>query len=404
MDTAMKVVIIGNGIAGVMVAAKLRQLEPEERRVQIEIYSREPYEYYSRIRLPEIFSSRLRAEDLEIYKPEWYARRRLHVYKNQEAVRLEREEKKVMLRNGTAVPYDKLVLCMGAEGFKPPVMNAHLEGVFTIREYGDADAIRRYMTEGTRHAVVVGGGLLGLEAARYLAIPRVEEVTVIEIFPRLLPKQLDDTGSRLLLRLLEGPKYSVILGAAVAAFLGERRVEGLRLVNGRKLPAETVLISAGIVPRTKLAKEAGLAVNRGVVVDERLCTSDEDIFAAGDLAEFQGIVWGIIPAALDHAPVVAANLLGQGSVVYRQTIPQNTLKVAGINLTSIGKVTFDKEDSQDYQILQSLDEQQGRYEKYVLKEGLLVGSILLGSRDNYGFVMQSIGKPIIPAEIQARLW
>jgi nitrite reductase (NADH) large subunit len=400
----VRVVIVGNGIAGVMVAAKLRALEPDPQKLVVEIYSREPHEYYSRIRLPEVFSSRLAAQDLQIYKPGWYAERNIQVYKNQEAVRIDRGSRKLGLRGGTEVPYDALVLCTGADSFKPPIRNAELDGVFTIREYGDADAIRRYVTDGTRHAVVVGGGLLGLEAARFLSVPGVEDVIIVEILSRLLPRQLDEDGSAMLRGLIEGPRLAVRLSTEVTEFLGERRVRGLRLSDGTEIEAETVLFSAGIAPRTGLAREAGLAVRKGIIVDEQLRTSDPAIFAAGDAAEFQGVVWGIIPAAMDHAPVAAANLLGRGPAAYRQTIPQNTLKVAGISLTSIGKVNLTAEEAPRFEVVSKRDDLARRYEKYVLSEGTLAGCILLGSRVNYGFATGTIGKAVTRADVEMRLW
>jgi nitrite reductase (NADH) large subunit len=404
MADPARVVIVGNGIAGIMVAAKLRALEPDAARLQVEIYTREPFEYYSRIRLPELFSSDMSAQDLQIYKAGWYEEKHIQVHKSQEVVRIDRDERRIVTRDGTSVHYDELVLCPGADSFRPPIRNVDLEGVFTIREYGDADAIRRYITAGTRHAVVVGGGLLGLEAARYLQSPEVERVTIIEILPRLLPRQLDGAGSRMLQSIIEGPRCDILLGAQVAGFLGERRVRGVRLTDDRELPAETVLISAGISPRTELARAAGLQVHKGVVVNEQLRTSDDHIWAAGDIVEFHGIVWGIIPAAMDHAPVVAANILGKGPVAYRQTIPHNTLKVAGINLTSIGTVTFDRGEEGRYEVIEKVDDAHKRYEKYVLLNGALAGCILLGSRDNYGFATQRIGRPVTQEEIRIRLW
>jgi nitrite reductase (NADH) large subunit len=300
-----------------MVAAKLRALEPDEGKLTLEIYTREPIEYYSRIRLPEIFSSRLNAEDLEIYKPSWYEQKQIRVFKNQDVTRIDSSGLQVYTKNGTAIPYDELVLATGADSYKPPITNVDLDGVFTIREYGDADAIRRYLTTGTRHAVVVGGGLLGLEAARYLQVPEVLDVTIVEIMPRLLPRQLDEEGSRILQSVIEGPRCFMRLGVEVAAFLGDTKVRGLKLADGSGLPCETALISAGISPRIGLAREAGVKVRKGVIVDEHLRTSVEHIWAAGDIAEFQGVVWGIIPAAMDHAPVVAANILGKEPMVYR---------------------------------------------------------------------------------------
>ncbi len=387
-----------------MVAARLRALEPDEARLTVEIYTRESIEYYSRIRLPEIFSSSLSAEDLEIYKPGWYEQKHIQVLKNQDVTRIEPGSRHIYTKNGTAIPYDELVLATGADSYKPPIKNVDLDGVFTIREYGDADAIRRYLTTGTRHAVVVGGGLLGLEAARFLQVPEVEDVTIVEIMPRLLPKQLDDEGSRILQSVVEGPHCFVRLGVEVAAFLGNTQVRGLKLADGSELPCETALISAGITPRIGLARDAGLKVRRGVIVDELLHTSVEHIWAAGDIAEFKGVVWGIIPAAMDHAPVVAANILGKDPIVYHQTIPQNTLKVAGMNVTSIGKVVFEKGEETRFQVIEKADETQKRYEKYVLSNGLLVGCILLGSRDNYGFATQRIGKPVTAEEVRIRLW
>ncbi len=396
----MKVIIIGNGIGGVMTASKLRTMDPN---VEIEIYTREPYEYYSRVRLPEVCATLMSAEDLEVYKPEWYEKKKIIVFKNQEVVKINRPTKEIVLKNGKREKYDKLVLAMGSDAFKLPIKNANLDGIFTIREYGDADTIRQYITKGTKHAVVIGGGLLGLEAARHIRQAKIDTLTIIEIFPRLLPKQLDEEGARILKNIIERLGCTVILGTQVTEFCGDKQVTSLRLKDGRELPAETVLISAGIKPRITLAKDAGLTVNKGIVVDDHLRSSDKDIFVAGDLVEFQGIVWGIIPAALDHAPVIANNILGNEHIKYKQTIPQNTLKVVGINLTSMGKVTFDDGYENEYTILKKTDESKERFEKYVVKDGKLVGSILLGSKDNFNWLMQKIGKEITEKEIKDRL-
>jgi nitrite reductase (NADH) large subunit len=399
----MKVLIIGNGIAGVSVAAALRRLEADPDRLRIDIYTKEPYELYSRIRLPEIFRSRLEPSDLRMYQPEWYEQRRIRVHKSREVARLDRPAKRIVLQDGLEEAYDKLVLCLGADSACPPIRNIGLEGIFTIREYGDADALRRYLQAGVRGLVVVGGGLLGLEAAFHLRSPALERLAIIEQAERLLARQLDATGAGMLKRLVEKWPCEVLTGKSISSFLGSGRVEGVRLADGRELPAQTVLVSAGIRPRVELAREAGLAVNRGVVVDEHLRSSDPDIYVAGDLVEFQGVVWGIIPAALDHAPVVAHNLLGAGeALAYRQTIPQNTLKVAGIELTSIGEVNL--LDEPGYQVFQRQDEPGERYEKWVFRDGKLAGCILLGSRANLAYARRSVGRQVSPAEVQALPW
>ncbi len=400
----MKVVIIGNGIGGVMTASRLRTMNSE---VEIEIYTREPYEYYSRIRLPEVVASNMTADDIEIYQPNWYEDRNIQVFKNTEVVKIHREEKEIEFKNGTRENYDKLVLATGSDSFKPPIKNVDLDGVFTIREYGDADAIRSYIKANTKNVVIIGGGLLGLESARHIADCKLDSVTIIEIFPRLLPKQLDQEGADLLKKVIENMGCDVILGASVQEILGEKSVSGVRLKDGRELPAQTVLISAGIRPRIQLAKDAGLETDRGVIVDNHLRSSDKDIFVAGDLVEYEGIVWGIIPAALDHAPVVASNILGNNDIKYKQTIPKNTLKVVGVYLTSVGKVAFEEDDpavKEEYRIYKKMDRDNERYEKYTMKNGKLTGAILLGSKDNLAWVNKYIGKPVTEQEIQERFW
>lgn len=386
-----------------MTASKLRTMEPDPAKLGIEIYTREPFEYYSRVRLPEVCATLMSAEDLAVYKSEWYEKKNIQVFKNQEVAKIDRAAKEIVLNNGKREKYDKLVLAMGSDAFKLPIKNADLDGIFTIREYGDADTIRQYITRGTKHAVVIGGGLLGLEAARHIRAAKIDTLTIIEVFPRLLPRQLDEEGARILKKVIERLGCTVILGTQVTEFYGDKQVKSLRLKDGRELPAETVLISAGIKPRIALAKDAGLMVNKGIVVDDHLRSTDKDIFVAGDLAEFQGMVWGIIPAALDHAPVIANNILGNEHIKYKQTIPQNTLKVVGINLTSMGKVTFDDGHENEYVILKKTDETKERYEKYVMKGGKLVGSILLGSKDNFNWLMQKIGKEITENDIKLRL-
>ncbi|GAB4329041.1 MAG: FAD-dependent oxidoreductase [Promethearchaeota archaeon] len=401
-EQVKRVVIVGNGIGGVMVASRLRALSKD---LTIEIYTREPYEYYSRIRLPEICCTNMTAEDLAVYKPGWYAQRNVAVYKNSEVVAIDRERKEIVLKSGARVPYDKLVLATGADSFKPPIPNVDLDGVFTIREYGDAEAIREYLGENREAAVVVGGGLLGLESARHIKAAGVARVVVVEIMPRLLPKQLDEKGAALLKKIIERMGCEVVLGATVEAIEGERRATGVRLKDERSFPAQTVLISAGIRPRVELAKAAGLEVNRGVVVDDHLRSSDPDVYVVGDLVEFKGIVWGIIPAALDHANVVAHNIAGDAHVRYRQTIPKNTLKVADVYLTSLGKVVLDEEEvsSGRYVVLDALDEEGERYEKYVMEGDRLVGAILLGSRDNVKWAAERVGKATKEGEVRERL-
>jgi NAD(P)H-nitrite reductase large subunit len=266
-------------IAGISVAGALRKLEVDPARLEIDIFTREPYELYSRIRLPQIFQSRMESADLEIYQPGWYKARGIRVHKNREVVRFRRAEKRIVLRDGEEVGCDKLVLCMGADSDRPPIPNSGLEGIFTIREYGDADALRRDLQAGTRQVVVLGGGLLGLEAAHNLLSPALQRLTIIEQAQRLLLRQLDEMGAALLQRLIERWPCKVLVGTSVSEFLGrekwifrEGRMVGCILLGsrenltfardsiGRQVDPAVVLSLPWLTPRDVSAEEQRLSV------------------------------------------------------------------------------------------------------------------------------------------------
>jgi nitrite reductase (NADH) large subunit len=255
------------------------------------------------------------------------------------------------------------------------------KGVFTLRTLEDAVAIKEYAQE-IATAAVIGGGLLGLETARALLSLDLE-VSVIEFVPRLLPRQLDEEGAQVLQSRLEAMGLRVLTGAATEAILGDERATGVRLKaspehdrgDGRVVDGELVLISTGIRSQVELAREAGLAVNRGVVVDEQLRTNAADVYAAGDVAEFEGVVYGIIPAAIEQARVAAANMVAHGSSIYSGTLPATTLKIVGIDLTSLGEATA---AGDEFVVLRRADPVRGIYRRLALRDGKIVGAILLG--------------------------
>jgi nitrite reductase (NADH) large subunit len=397
MKQPMKVAIIGNGVAGVMTAAELRKHEPDPEALRIDIYTQEPFDYYSRVRLPELFGSDLTAYDLSVYDRNWYVNRAVTVHRGAQATGLDRARKEIVLADGTRVPYDRLVLATGAEAVKPGFEGADLPGVFTIREYADADTVRHHAARAGGDAVVIGGGLLGLETASHLKKAGSGRVSVIEIAPRLLPRQLDETGAALLASRLREAGLGILTGAEVAAVTGKNEAEGVKLADGRVIAARTVVICMGIRPRIGLAEAAGLSVNRGVLVNENLATSDPAIFAAGDAAEFEGTVWGIIPAAIEQARAAAAGILGLKGAAYRPTVPRTTLKTAGVSLTSVGEVTGTLEGKRVFTLLEPVT---GRYEKYILTEGILTGAILFGGTEHLSYVTRMIGKPVDAAEIE----
>ena len=365
-------IIIGNGIAGITTAATLADSAPD---AEILVYSDEKHPYYRRPWLPDFLAGNRHLEELYAYPDAWYAKRRIQAHLNHQVAEIAPADQHVVLASGEKVRYDKLLLSCGGYSFVPPVNNSSATGAFTLRTLDDALAIRDF-ARNQEAAVVIGGGLLGLEAARGLRGLGLN-VTVIEIFPRLLPRQLDDEGAAVLTNLIEDMGISVITGATVEAVLGEHQVDGVRFKDGKQVHAGLALFSAGIRPKLDLAKAAGLNTNRGVVADEHLQTSIPGIFVAGDVAEFKERVFGIIPAAIEQARVAAANMLDLGSAAYTATIPINTLKVMGVDLTSIGVVNPEEPGYTSYR---RTDAKKGLYKKVVFRDGALAGTILLGDR------------------------
>ena len=392
----MKLVIIGNGVAGVTAARALSAPLPpnpstglragvggiEGGGVEIEIYTQEARHYYPRPRLQSFLAGEIELEELPLYPPAWYEKRGIAVHLGVEVVELDPMAKRITLAactehsrsNGRQVAYDRLLLATGSRPFIPSIEGVDKGGVFTLRTIEDALAIKKW-AEGAKRAVVVGCGLLGLEAARALRVLGLE-VTVLERGPYPLQRQLDAEGGALMGELIEAMGIEVALNASSQAILGDEQASGVLLQDGRTIEGDLILVSAGVRCNVGLAQEAGLEVSRGVVVDDHLRTSADDIYAAGDVAEFRGRVYGIIPACLEQARVAAANMLGREQVEYQGTIPSNVLQVVGIDCASIGIVH--PPEGEDYQELRK--SRAGVYKKLVLKDGRLVGAILLGDR------------------------
>jgi len=374
----MRFVIIGNGVAGVTAA---RILAERGAGGEVEVYTRESFHYYPRPRLQSFLAGESKLEELPMYPPSWYEERGITVHLGTEVVSLDPEAKRITLgactehsrSDGRRVSYDRLLLATGSRPFVPPIEGVNKDGVFTLRTVEDALAIKRW-AEHARRAVVVGCGLLGLEAARALTVSGLQ-VTVLEREAYPLRRQLDAEGGALMRELIGTMGIEVIVEASPHAVLGGDRATGVLLEDGREIEGDLVLISTGVRSNVELAQQAGLEVERGVVVDEHLRTSTEDIYAAGDVAEFQGRVYGIIPASLEQAKVAALNMLGEDAT-YEGTVPSNTLRVVGIDCTSIGIVHPPKDEG-----YLELRKSEGRvYKKLVLKDGCLVGAILLGDK------------------------
>jgi nitrite reductase (NADH) large subunit len=299
--------------------------------------------------------------------------------------------RRIVLDSGEVVSYDRLLLAAGSNPVQLPLEGVGQEGVFTLRTIDDALALKGYaercLARDLREAVVIGGGLLGLECAYALATLGLEP-TVLEHGPWLLPKQIDEQGAAVLEGRLGRLGIRCLSNAAAEAILADGNgLSAVRLEDGRTVSAHLVLCSAGVRPNTELARAAGLSVGRGVLVDNEMRTSADDVYAAGDVTEYEGEVWCIIPAALEQARVAGTNMANPGSATYGGTVPSTTLKVVGAELTSIGIINA---PDHDFEELRKSDPDAGVYQKLVLEDGRIVGAILLGAGERVAAVSRLI--------------
>lgn len=396
----LRVVVIGNNVAGTTLAKALRDADPE---VEVELFTDERMPYYPRPRLIDYLSGAVQEKDMPFYPVDWYEKNRLALHLNSKAEKLDPAARRVMV-DGSWHQYDKLVLATGSSAFVPPLKGLPKKNVFTLRTVDDAQRIRA-AAAASRHAIVIGGGLLGLECARAICtgFPHLK-VTILEYAEHILSRQLDHQGAEILQRWIESTGVKILTKAETEEVLGGDAVEGVRLKDGRTVEGDIVVISAGTRSNVSLAREAGLKVNKGVVVDGSLRTSDPDIFAVGDVTEFNGQVWAMIPPALDQAKIAASHILGKDGAEYKGTIPSNTLKVVGIDLTSIGVVRSEHEPPEPgYEEIRAVSPDGRVYKKFVIKDGKMIGAILLGSKREAAKVTKVIkeGQPV--EALKARL-
>ena len=370
-DTSVEhVVVIGNGIAGVTAVDHIRRRHPV---TAIDLIAEEPHHLYNRMGIARLVYGKSAMQGLYLNPDSWYGEREIETWLNTRALHIDRANRHVQLGTGEKLPYDKLILAMGSRAFVPPIEGFGLAGTGVLRKADDAIRVRNFaQRHGAKKAAVAGGGLLGLEAA-YALHQLGMRATVLERSDRLLKRQLDQRAAELLQRYLEGLGLEIITSAETQGVSGQGRLDSIQLVDGRRLDTELLLVAAGIQPNAELAKQAGLATNRGVLVNARMQTGDPHILAAGDVAEFEGQVQGLWPTAVAQAEVAADVAVG-GTKLYDPVVPVTILKVVGIEPTSIGR--FEAAGSHEEEIV--LEDASGRYRKLVVADGRIVGAILLG--------------------------
>ena len=371
-------IIVGNGAAGTTAAEHIRKIDPKG---NIIVFTDEDLPFYWRIRLNEYLAGDMNKESLIVKQPKWYDQQQIKLKLSTRIVGGDTQRRNVITDTEERFQYDALLIAAGSHSFIPPIKGSDKRGVFTLRNIRDVHQVLQW-ADGSSEVVLIGGGLLGLEAGNALR-KRGKKVSVVEFFPRLLPRQLDSEGARRLQGIMEEMGFSFRLGAKTEAITGDDSVTGVQLEDGEALSSEMVIISAGVRSNLELARPLGLDSDKGIQVDKHMKTNQSEIYAAGDAAEFQGITYGIWPAAMEQGRVAGTNMAGKESE-YQGTTMSNVLKVVGIDLASAGDI--DNENKMRSHSVQ----REGVYKKIVIKDKYITGCIMLGETKSFHKVTQAM--------------
>jgi nitrite reductase (NADH) large subunit len=362
-------VIVGNGMAAARLVDELAKTALG--RYAIAVIGDEPRLAYNRVLLSSVLAGDTASHDIELRPADWWRDRGVTLKYGCAVTEIDVGRRELKIANDESVAFSKLVLATGSMPLRLNVPGAELKGVNTFRDSRDVDLLLT-LAAARKPVVVIGGGLLGLEAAYGLAKAGAP-VTLVHLMDRLMERQLDAPAAALLKSLVEAKGIEILLNANTARIIGENRVEGVELSEGRRIAADAVIFAAGIRPNVTLAREAGIPVNRGIVVDDRLQTGAWDIFALGECAEHRGICYGLVEPAYEQARVLAQHLAGR-TAAYQGSVVATNLKVSGVSVFSAGDFLGGE---QSESIVLS-DVKRGTYKKLVIADGRLNGAVLVG--------------------------
>ena len=373
-----KLILIGNGMAGVRVIEELLKLQPEK--YDITVFGSEPYGNYNRILLSPVLAGEKTIDEIMINTEEWYTENNITLLKGKTVTKIDRVQKKVISEDGTERDYDRLILATGSNPFIIPVPGADLPGVITFRDIHDVNAMLESSKQ-HKNAVVIGGGLLGLEAANGL-MKQGMNVSVVHLLDSLMERQLDKPAADLLKMSLEERGMQFLMEKQTECLLGEERVTGIRFKpapgedpgDGMEIEADLVVMAVGIRPNVELAKQCGLYCERGIVVTDTMQTYDPCIYAVGECVQHRTMTYGLVAPLFEQAKVCANHLAEYGIAQYEGSVTSTKLKVTGIDLFSAGNYNGDS-DSED---LVYKDSSQGVYKKIVIKNNRINGAVLYG--------------------------
>ncbi len=382
----MDYIILGNGVAGISAAQTLSAKMNNGSRITQ--FTDEPIPgFYNRPKIPSFIANNdLAVKDVITYDLDWYARKKIKLHYDEKIDRINFNKKTIISSKGS-YSYDRLLIATGAGCKCPPIAGQNLDHFYTIRNLTDAIKIRNRLNSSTA-AVILGGGLLGLEAAN-AAISQGLKTTVVEFFPYLLPRQLDEEGGIVLQRILESRGMTIMVGKAAERIQGSSVVESVVLKDGLEIPTNIVLACTGIEPRIELVNEY-LEVNNGIIVNNFLETSKKDIYAAGDCAEFQGRIYGLIPPSMQQANIAAANMISPRSEEYQGSKISSTVKITDLFLSSFGYKG--NETDLGYESMKFIGKEQ--YVKLYIHEDKLKAAIILGVRKLLPIVKKIFNKEL----------
>lgn len=379
-------VIIGNGIAGLSAAEEIRKADSQ---ATIKIISQENYLTYYRVKLSHFISKDPELKQLLIHDENWYKERNIEIVLGRRVEKIDPIQATIQLDNGEEVAYDKLLIANGSKPFVPPVEGVEKKGVYTLRSLEDLKEIQDYLKD-CKEVAVIGGGLLGLEAAWALQ-ERGLKVNVIEFFDYLLPRQLDQELSSYVKEQLEARKLNIHLSAAAQEIVGDEKVTSVRIKDGRNISADLVLFSAGIRPNLEIVEGTDIQINKGIIVDGFMRTSVKNIYAAGDVAEMKGSAMGLWSVAMDQGKVAGKNMVGN-SIIYAPIQPATMLSIGGLSLFSAGEINHEKKTL--------VYRSQEVFHKLFVEEGKLIGGVLTGDVKKMAKLKKAVNDKV---EIQAMI-
>jgi nitrite reductase (NADH) large subunit len=386
----LKLVMVGNGMAGVRTLEELLKIAPE--RYEITVFGAEPYANYNRIMLSPVLAGEQTIKDIMLNDVSWYEQNNITLHLGKKITKVDRKNRLVIAEDGTSAQYDRLLLATGSNPFVLPVPGKDLKGVIAYRDIQDTNAMIEAARK-HRHAIVIGGGLLGLEAANGLKL-RGMEVAVVHLPNWLMERQLDPDAGKLLQKSLEDRGLKFLLGKNTQEIVGDENghVKAVRFDDGLELPAELVVMAVGIRPNTALAESCGIYCNRGIVVNDTMQTYDPRVYAVGECVNHRGTAYGLVAPLFEMAKVCANHLAYFGIGQYQGSVTSTKLKVTGIDLFSAGEF-MGGEGTEEIVLSDPIE---GVYKKLVLKDDKLVGACLYGDTDDgaWYFKLLQEGKSI----------